>query len=136
MVKQQRITVKVKKKGCHLITNQILEALGPLPETGLVHLFLQHTSAAITINENHDPAVLRDFEAYMERIVPRDVDFLTHTIEGPDDMPSHVKMAITGFEITLPITGHKLGLGQWQGIWLCEYRDLPRDRNIILSVLS
>ncbi len=136
MIRQYEILIPAGRAGCYDITRQIKANLKDLPERGLIHLFLQHTSAAITVNESYDPAVMRDFEHYLQRIVPREVDFLTHTLEGPDDMPSHVKTALVGCSLNIPIVQGALGLGQWQGIWLCEFRDRPRDRRIIATVVG
>ena len=136
MIRQTEIRIPAKRTGCFDITKMVLGSLPDLPMKGLVHLYLQHTSAGLTINESYDPAVMHDFDIYLNRIVPRDVDFLTHTIEGPDDMPSHVKTALVGTSVSIPVIDHQLGLGRWQGIWLCEFRDIPRERRIWATVIG
>ncbi len=136
MVSQYHIQLKARSRGFHLVTSEILSQIPSLPETGIMNLFIKHTSAAITLNENADPSVRVDFESYYNKIVPEDLPGLTHTIEGPDDMPAHVKAAITGSDFNIPITNGRLNLGTWQGIYLCEFRNHASGRNIILSIYS
>jgi len=136
MVLQTTIQLPAYPRGYHLITREILTHLEPLPETGFVHLFIQHTSAAITINENADPSVRVDFENIFNKIVPENLPFLTHTMEGPDDMPAHIKAALIGHSIQVPITDSCLNLGTWQGIYLCEFRNHASGRRLIASVYS
>ena len=103
---------------------------------GFVHIFIQHTSAGITINENADPSVRVDFENIFNEIVPENLPYLTHTMEGPDDMPAHIKAALIGHSIQIPITNHQLNLGTWQGIYLCEFRNRAGGRKLIASIYS
>ena len=123
-------------RGYHVITQDVIERIGPLPLEGILHLFIKHTSAAITINESADPDVLTDFESMFNKIVPENMPFLTHTMEGPDDMPAHIKAAMIGQSVTIPITNAKLNLGIWQGIYLCEFRNNGGPRNLIGTILT
>jgi secondary thiamine-phosphate synthase enzyme len=136
MVRQVVFRLNPKKRGFHLITQEVLEHLAPLPETGLVQLFIQHTSAGLTINENADPDVRIDFESIMNRIVPEDLPFLRHTLEGSDDMPAHVKASLIGFDVSIPITNGRLSLGTWQGIYLGEFRNHGGTRKIVATIIS
>ncbi len=136
MVTQTNIQLPAYSRGYHLITREVLTHLGPLPETGFIHLFIQHTSAGITINENADPSVRVDFENIFNNLVPENLPYLTHTMEGPDDMPAHIKAALIGHSIQIPITNHQLNLGTWQGIYLCEFRNQASGRRLIASVYS
>ena len=136
MVTQTNIQLPAYSRGYHLITRQVLTHLGPLPKTGFIHLFIQHTSAGITINENADPSVRVDFENIFNNLVPENLPYLTHTMEGPDDMPAHIKAALIGHSIQIPITNHQLNLGTWQGIYLCEFRNQASGRRLIASVYS
>lgn len=136
MISQTPIQLPPYPRGYHLITQEVLAHLGRLPETGFVHLFIQHTSAGITINENADPSVRVDFENILNEIVPENLPYLTHTMEGPDDMPAHIKAALIGHSIQIPITNHQLNLGTWQGIYLCEFRNQAGGRKLIASVYS
>lgn len=111
-----------------------MEQLPDLPQTGLLHLFIQHTSAAITVNEAADPDVLTDFESIFNQLVPENLPFLVHTLEGPDDMPAHIKAAMIGHSIMLPISEGRLALGTWQGIYLCEFRNRASARCIVATV--
>lgn len=124
------------KRGYHIITSEVLRHLGPLPHTGILHLFIKHTSAAITINEAADPDVLTDFESIFNHVVPENLPFLKHTIEGPDDMPAHIKAAMIGNALTIPISNHRLNLGTWQGIYLCEFRNSGGPRKIVATIMS
>lgn len=136
MVNHIHHTLTPHRRGIHLITEEVLQALGQLPENGLLSIFIQHTSAGICINENADPDVRQDFEGYMDRIVPENQAFVIHTIEGPDDMPAHVKSTLVGTSVTIPIVHGKLALGTWQGIYLCEFRNREHRRKLILSLYS
>ncbi len=133
---QREIVLDHYPQGCHSITQLVVDQLTELPSIGFVQLFLRHTSAAILINEDYDPAVMRDFFNYLRHIVPEGMPFLTHTIEGPDDMPAHIKMALTSNQLLIPIRQHRLALGHWQGIWFCEFRRRPRRRTILATVLG
>lgn len=113
-----------------------MDQLPPLPQQGLLHLFIQHTSAAITVNEAADPDVLTDFESIFNKIVPENMPFLVHTLEGPDDMPAHIKAAMIGHSVTLPISGGRLNLGTWQGVYLCEFRNRASARGIVATIYS
>lgn len=134
MIRQEEIRLPAYPRGYHLITDQITTALGVLPASGLLHVFIQHTSAAITINEDADPSVREDFESIFNYLVPEHLPFLRHTIEGPDDMPAHIKAALIGTSVTIPISGGRLNLGTWQGIYLCEFRNRASGRRLVLTV--
>lgn len=134
MIRQHLIVVPARCRGYHLITSLVLRAVGQLPEAGLLHLFIQHTSAALTVNENADPSVRADFESAMNRIVPEGASYYTHTLEGDDDMPAHVKCSLLGPFLTLPVRDGKLALGTWQGIYLCEFRDYGGERRILATL--
>lgn len=110
--------------------------VGELPEAGILHLFIQHTSAALAINEAADPDVLTDFESIFNRMVPEGMSFLTHTLEGPDDMPAHVKAVLAGSSISIPIVDGRLALGTWQGIYLCEFRNRGGARKLVATVIT
>src|ERR1700733_15227293 len=133
---QRRIELEPRARGFHLVTREIVE--GP-PEVsgiriGLLHLLIQHTSASLALNENASPDVRRDFETYFNQIVPEDAPYWTHTLEGPDDMPAHIKAALLGPSLTLPVGRGKLALGTWQGIYLCEHRDRGGARTVVATL--
>ena len=136
MIHQQLIVVPARCRGYHLITSMIIKKLGELPDAGLLNLFIQHTSAALTINENADPSVRTDFESAVNRIVPEGASYNTHThtLEGNDDMPAHVKSSLFGPSLTIPVRDGRLALGTWQGIYLCEFRDYGGDRRILATL--
>lgn len=136
MTKQYSFALPPKARGYHIITRHVMNELGPLPQEGILHLFIKHTSAAITINEAADPDVLTDFESIFNHIVPENLPFLKHTIEGPDDMPAHIKAAMIGNSLQIPITNGKLNLGTWQGIYLCEFRNHAGPRKLVATILS
>ncbi len=136
MVQQYEITLPQYKRGYHLITGIIQKTIEVFPQIGLAHIFIKHCSAGLTINENADPSVRRDFESIMNEIVPENQSFYTHTLEGDDDMPAHIKASLTGASVTVPITGGRLNLGTWQGIYLCEFRDHGGPRKLVLSIIS
>ena len=136
MVKQKEIILPAFSKGFHLIDNLVLEALGRLPETGLLHLFLKHTSAALMLNENADPDVRTDLDTLFNRIAPEGAPFYTHVLEGADDMPAHFKSAVFGTSLTIPITNYQLNTGTWQGIYFCEFRHHGGQRKLVLTVFS
>jgi secondary thiamine-phosphate synthase enzyme len=136
MIDQVSFRLPAFSRGYHLITDQVMQQLPSLPERGLLHLFIQHTSAALTINENADPDVRTDFESIINHIVPENLPFLRHTLEGPDDMPAHIKAAMMGSSISIPITGHRLNLGTWQGIYLCEFRNRGGSRRLVATIYS
>lgn len=134
MVQQYEITLPDFSRGFHLITGVIEEKLTNLPETGMVNLFLRHTSAALTINENADPDVARDLVYSTDKLVPENDPGYIHTIEGPDDMPAHVKSSIFSVSLTIPISNGRLNLGTWQGIFLCEFRNRGGRRKITATI--
>ncbi len=136
MVEHYHITLPRHRRGYHLITNEIYKAVGALPEQGMLHVFIQHTSAALTINENADPSVLHDFETIFNRLVPENMPGLRHTIEGPDDMPAHIKAALIGSSVSIPIVDGTLALGTWQGIFLCEFRNHATPRKLVVTVIG
>lgn len=136
MINQYEIRLPRVGRGFHLIDNIIREEINDLPQTCLVNIFLQHTSAALALNENADPTVRMDFESFVNRMIPDDPSLFKHTIEGPDDMPAHLKSSLFGQSLTIPVTKGKLKTGTWQGIYLCEFRDHPQSRKLIVSVLS
>jgi len=132
---QQEIQLPAFRPGCHQITRRIVDALPELAEIriGLLHVFLQHTSASLTINENADPDVLEDLDRVLDKLAPRDFPY-RHTCEGPDDMPGHVKSSLLGCSLTVPIGDGRLQLGTWQGICLCEHRRNASPRRLVLTV--
>jgi secondary thiamine-phosphate synthase enzyme len=136
MITQIEFTLQPYPRGFHLITNEIIEVLPSLPNKGILHLFIKHTSAGIAINENADPSVRFDFENIFNKLIPENLSFLTHTIEGPDDMPAHVKSMLSGHELSVPVTNHRLNLGTWQGIYLCEFRNNGGPRKLVATLLS
>lgn len=136
MVEQKIISLPALARGAHLITNTLTKQLPKLPQTGLINIFIQHTSAGLTINENADPSVRVDFETIMNKIVPENRPEYTHTLEGADDMPSHVKSSLLGNSLTIPISNHHLNLGTWQGIYLCEFRNFGGPRRLIITIYS
>jgi secondary thiamine-phosphate synthase enzyme len=135
---QKEITLKAKPRGFHLITNEILENFPEIKKikTGILHVFIQHTSASLTINENADPTVRSDFESHFNVLVPEDAPYYQHTLEGPDDMTSHIKASILGNSLNVPITNGNLNLGTWQGIYLCEHRNRGGRRKLVLTALG
>lgn len=136
MIQQKTIYLPSYRRGFHLVTGNIVDQLGDLPVCGMVNLLLQHTSAALTINENADPDVRHDFEAFINKLIPENHPVYQHTLEGPDDMPAHIKSSLFGVSITLPISNHTLNLGTWQGIYLCEFRNHGGQRKIIATIFS
>ncbi|HEX8023459.1 secondary thiamine-phosphate synthase enzyme YjbQ [Mucilaginibacter sp.] len=132
---QQMLQLRERKRGFHLITPEVVNALPQIQElkTGICQVFIQHTSASLTINENADPTVRQDFEMYFSKAVPEnDPDYL-HDDEGPDDMPAHLKAAMLGSSVTIPIRNGRLALGMWQGIYLCEHRNYGGNRMLVIS---
>lgn len=137
MIAQKEIRLRAYSRGFHLITDIVEAALETLPDTGLLNVFIKHTSAGLTINENADPTVRVDFESvFNKRIMPENEPYLKHTIEGPDDMPAHIKSTLVGSSVMIPITNGRLNLGTWQGIYLCEFRNHGGNRKLILTVYS
>jgi secondary thiamine-phosphate synthase enzyme len=133
---QREIRLAARPRGFHLVTGDVVEALPELRavRTGLLHLFIRHTSASLTLNENASPDVRRDFESWFDEAVPEGARYWTHTLEGPDDMPAHVKASLLGPSLSLPVSGGRLALGTWQGIYLCEHRDAGGPRSLLATV--
>ena len=134
MWKQVEFDLQSRRRGFHLITGEILLNLPPLPEVGLLHLFIKHTSAGLSINENADPDVRMDMESIFNHLVKEREPYYQHTLEGNDDMPAHAKSSIIGTSVTIPITNGKLNLGTWQGIYLCEFRDYGGNRRMVATI--
>ncbi|WP_346989610.1 secondary thiamine-phosphate synthase enzyme YjbQ [Bacteroides caccae] len=134
MWKQVEFDLQSRRRGFHLITGEILRNLPPLPEVGLLHLFIKHTSAGLSINENADPDVRMDMESIFNHLVKEREPYYQHTLEGNDDMPAHAKSSIIGTSVTIPITNGKLNLGTWQGIYLCEFRDYGSNRQMVATI--
>lgn len=133
---QRTITMPARTRGFHLITSKVIQQLPELAafRVGLLHLFIQHTSAALTINENADPDVRTDFESHFNTMVPENAPYYVHTVEGPDDMPAHLKASILGASLSIPIGNGQLQLGTWQGIYLCEHRDHGTPRRLVATI--
>ena len=136
MINQFEIRLPAFKRGFHLITSHITRQLNDLPEKGLVHIFIHHTSAGLTINENADPSVPADLNSSFDKLAPERMPHYTHVLEGDDDMPAHIKAALTGSSVTIPVSGGRLKLGTWQGIFLCEFRNHGGERRITVTVYS
>ena len=135
MIQQVSFTLTAKRRGCHLVTSEILEHLPePLPKVGMLNLFVKHTSCALSVNENADPDVRGDMERIMNHVVPENQPYYEHNMEGLDDMPAHAKCSLFGVSLTIPITDGRLNLGTWQGIYLCEFRDDGGDRKIVATI--
>ena len=129
------LEIRAPRRGLHEFTSEVARVVAASGVgEGLCNLFIQHTSASLVINENADPTARRDLEAFLDRLVPEDEPYYRHTCEGPDDMPSHIKHALTNVQLTIPIVAGRLGLGTWQGIFLWEHRDRPTARRIVISV--
>jgi len=133
---QETVRLKARGRGFHLITRDIEQALPELADVsvGLLHVFIQHTSASLTINENADPTVRADFEEVFSRLVPENQPYYKHNDEGPDDLPAHIKSSLLGPSLTIPVTNGRLALGTWQGIYLCEHRDYGGSRRLVLTL--
>ncbi len=133
---QHTLQLKERKRGFHLVTAEVMQSMPQISTLtmGICHVFIQHTSASLTLNENADPTVRKDFEMYFNKIVPEnDPDYL-HDDEGSDDMPAHLKAALLGSSVTIPISKGKLDLGTWQGIYLCEHRNYRQNRNLVITI--
>lgn len=133
---QKQIPLSPKPRGFHLITNEIITNLEELNnyKIGLAHIFICHTSASLTLNENASPDVLHDFEEHFNEMVPENAPYYQHTIEGSDDMPAHIKASLLGCSLSLPVSNGKFALGTWQGIYLCEHRNRGGSRKIIVTI--
>lgn len=135
-IEQKEIRLAPRPRGFHLVTREVAAQLGELPRCGLLHLFAKHTSCGLCLNENADPDVRTDLGTIFDSLVPDGHRAYTHTMEGPDDMPSHAKSALTGVSLTVPIAGGRLCLGTWQGIYLCEYRDHGGPRTLVATIIG
>lgn len=135
---QKELRLPACSRGFHLITENITRALPEIKQinTGMLQVFIKHTSASLTINENADPTVRTDFESHMNVMVPENAPYYIHTYEGPDDMPAHIKASLMGASVQIPITNGRLNLGIWQGIYLCEHRDYASGRNIVITAMG
>lgn len=122
-------------RGFHLITRDVLSHLPQLPESGMILVFIKHTSAGITINENADPDVRQDFKTFFNKLVPDGAPYFVHTLEGPDDMSAHIKASLIGTSVCIPIKNHRLNLGTWQGLYLCEFRSEGDSRTLSLTII-
>ena len=134
MIQQVEFSLPQYSRGSHIITSEVLKHIKELPEMGVLHLFIKHTSAGLTINENADPTVLQDFESSFNHIVKENEPFYKHTFEGSDDMPAHIKSSMVGSSVSIPITNHQLNLGTWQGIYLCEFRNYGGSRKLVATI--
>lgn len=133
---QKDIILTPKSRGFHLVTREILQQLPELRDfhVGLAHIFIQHTSASLSLNENADPTVRQDMEAHFNQMVPENMPYYIHTYEGPDDMPAHIKAALLGSSVMVPVTNGRFNLGTWQGIYQCEHRDHGGRRRLIITI--
>ncbi len=136
MVSQIEFSLPAFRRGFHLITDEVVQKLHPLPRVGIVHLFLKHTSAALSINENADPDVQTDLNNIFNHLVKERETYYKHTLEGSDDMPAHAKSSVVGVHLTIPITNGQLNLGVWQGIYLAEFRNHGDCRKIVATVIG
>src|ERR1700712_4730412 len=133
-IHQQQIQIREQKRGFHIVTNEIISSLPQISQikTGICQVFIQHTSASLAINENADPTVRQDFEMYFNKVAPENDPDYRHDDEGPDDMPAHLKAAMLGSSVTIPIRNGRLALGTWQGIYLCEHRNYGSNRSLVI----
>lgn len=133
---QKQLRLKARPRGVHLVTREVLDALPELAglEVGILHLFIQHTSASLAINENADPDVRADLERHLNVLAPENAPHYQHTLEGPDDMPAHIKSVLIGSALSIPVSQGRLALGTWQGIYLCEHRDHGGARQLVLTL--
>ena len=136
MIQQIEFTLRAYPRGIHLVTGEVMRQLPELPEKGLLHLLIKHTSAALAVNENADPDVRHDLNVIFDRLVPENAPFYLHPDEGPVDMPSHAKSILVGPSLSLPVSRHHLNLGTWQGIYLCEFRDYGGPRKIVATIIG
>jgi secondary thiamine-phosphate synthase enzyme len=132
---QEHVSLAPKSRGFHLVTGEVLAAIQDLRKIkkGMLQVFIQHTSASLTINENADPTVRQDFESHFNKMVPENAPYYIHTYEGPDDMPAHIKSSLLGASVMIPITNGRPALGTWQGIYLCEHRDYGGARRLVIT---
>lgn len=136
MVTQKTISLPPMPRGFHLITRKLEDAAGPLPDTGVMHVLIQHTSAGLTLNENADPSVRADFESFINHLIPENHPLYSHILEGSDDMPAHLKASLIGQSVTIPVTNGRLNLGTWQGLYLCEFRNYGGSRRLVVTITS
>jgi secondary thiamine-phosphate synthase enzyme len=132
---QRQVRLRPRPRGFHLVTDEVLDAVPEIGElrVGMLNVFIRHTSASLTLNENASPDVRRDFESHFDAAVPEDAPYWTHTLEGADDMPAHIKASLLGPSVTIPIADGRLALGTWQGIYLCEHRDSGGPRTVVVT---
>lgn len=135
---QKEISLRAGKRGFHLITQEIVQAIPQIRsiEIGMLQVFIKHTSASLTINENADPTVREDFESHFNVMIPEDQPYYKHNYEGSDDMPAHIKASLLGASVQIPVTKGRLNMGIWQGIYLCEHRDYGGSRNIVITLMG
>jgi secondary thiamine-phosphate synthase enzyme len=133
---QREVTLQARPRGFHLVTSEIVQEMPEIAHmrVGMANVFMRHTSASLTLNENASADVRRDFAAWFDRAVPEDAPWWTHTLEGPDDMPAHIKTSLTGSSLTIPVRAGELALGTWQGIYLCEHRDSGGARRVLVTL--
>jgi len=136
MMQQTEFTLQAYGRGFHLITNEVIGHLDNLPSHGILHLFIKHTSAGLTLNENADPTVRQDFESSFNQLIKENEPFYLHNYEGSDDMPAHIKSSLVGSSVSIPISNARLNLGTWQGIYLCEFRNAAYKRKLVASIWS
>ena len=136
MIQQIELALRPRARGFHLITAEVLQQLPPLPPTGLLHLFVRHTSCGLSLCENADPDVRTDLSSIFDRLVKEREPYYEHTLEGDDDMPAHAKSVLTGVDVTIPITNGRLNLGTWQGIYLCEFRNRGGSRHVVATIIG
>lgn len=136
MTFQTEFTLRARSRGMHLITDEIISNLPRLPEAGILNLFMKHTSAGLTINENADPDVQADLSRIFDKLIPENEPFYVHTLEGDDDMPAHAKSSIVGVSLSIPVTKGKLNMGVWQGIYLCEFRLYGKSRKVVATIIG
>jgi len=134
MIQQLEIRLHAFKRGVHLVTRLIDENLHELPDKGLINIFIKHTSAGLTINENADPSVRHDLDKYFDKIAPENESYYRHTMEGADDIPAHIKSMLSGSSVTIPITNGRLNMGTWQGVYLCEFRNYGGERKLLITI--
>ena len=133
---QREVRLEPRARGFHLVTREVVDAVPELEriDVGIAHVFIRHTSASLTLNENASPDVRRDFGAWFDRAVPDGADYFRHTLEGPDDMPAHIKASLLGASLTLPVRDGRFALGTWQGVYLCEHRDDGGARSLLVTL--
>lgn len=136
MIQQKEIILRSHPRGFHLITDEVMRQLPPLPKEGLLHLFVKHTSCGLSINENADPDVRYDMGQIFDRMVRENEPYYTHTFEGADDMPAHAKATLTGCSVCIPISHGRINMGTWQGIYLCEFRNHAGGRHLVATIVS